>query len=319
MADIVQAERLTKIYKLGMFAKRKVQALDEFSFSIKEGEVFGLIGPNGAGKSTAIKILLNLIQPTQGHATLFGIDVKDKRARTDVGFVPENPAPQEYLSAEEYVQLQAILAGRSSRDARVLASKALDTVELGPLRKVIIRRYSKGMTQRAMLAGAIVANPKLLILDEPTSGLDPVGRRLVRDLMLQQRKAGVTILFCTHIISDVEALCDRVALLAKGKVVRSGPIVDIVNAEGAIVEVICEGSSVDAVTALLADFKATVEPSAHLLLVRLPEEHLQIAIRKLLEETIKIRRIQPHRFGLEDAFISVVQASETDTVGGVLQ
>ncbi len=319
MTTIVKAEHLTKVYKLGMFATRKVQALDDFSLSIEEGEVFGLIGPNGAGKSTAIKILLHLIQPTRGQASLFGIDVKNKLARTDVGFVPENPAPQEYLTAEEYVHLQAVLAGRTAADARLLTAKALDAVELGPLRKVSIRRYSKGMTQRAMLAGAIVAQPRLLILDEPTSGLDPVGRRLVRDLILQQRKAGVTILFCTHIISDVEALCDRVALLAKGKVVRSGSVVDIVQAEGAVVEIICEGGTLAAAKDLLAPFDATIDASANLLIVRLSETHLQRAIRKLLDANVQIRRIQPHRFGLEDAFINAVQASNADTVGGVLQ
>jgi ABC-2 type transport system ATP-binding protein len=302
-----------------MFARRTVKALDDFSLSITEGEVFGLIGPNGAGKSTAIKILLHLIQPTKGTAALFGIDVADKRARVEVGFVPENPAPQEYLTAEEYVQLQAVLAGRSAGEAMRLAGQALDAVELGALRRVSIRRYSKGMTQRTILAGAIVARPRLLILDEPTSGLDPVGRRLVRDLILEQRKAGVTVLFCTHIISDVEALCDRVALLAKGQVVRAGTIVDIVKSEGSIVEIISEGGTLGGVTELLADLKASVEPSAHLLLVRLPDEQLQVAIRRLLDSGVKIRRIQPHRFGLEDAFMSVVQSVTTDTVGGVLQ
>jgi len=318
VTEIIRADHLTKTYRLGMLGRRQVQALNDFSLSVAEAEVFGLIGPNGAGKSTAIKILLNLIQPTHGSAALFGIDVKDKRARIDVGFVPENPAPQEHLTAEEYVELQAVLAGRTSADARRLASEALDAVELGALRRVSIRRYSKGMTQRTMLAGAIVARPRLLILDEPTSGLDPVGRRLVRDLILKQRKAGVTILFCTHIISDVEALCDRVALLAKGQVVRLGTIVDIVKSEDSIVEIICEGVTQDVAMAQVADLKGSVEPSAHLMLVRLPEEQLQVAIRRLQDAGAKIRRIQPHRFGLEDAFMSVVQ-SVGDTVGGVLQ
>ena len=316
---VISAEHLSKVYKLGFFARR-VQALDDLSLEVKEGEVFGLIGPNGAGKSTAIKILLNLIQPTQGRAALFGVDVRDKRAREKLGFVPENPSPHEHLSAEEYVRLQAVLAGRSTRDAAQLATKALDAVELGALRQVIIRRYSKGMTQRTMLAGAIVAQPQLLILDEPTSGLDPLGRRLVRDLILQQRKAGVTILFCTHIISDVESLCDRVALMARGKVVRAGSIVDIVQTSQSIVEIICEGRTAEQITALLQDSSATVEPSSHLVLVRLPEEKLQGALRKLVDEQVAIRRIQPHRFGLEDAFVSVVQgAANNDTVGGVLQ
>jgi|APLak6261679142_1056127.scaffolds.fasta_scaffold00019_11 ABC-2 type transport system ATP-binding protein len=318
MTEVIRADHLTKVYTLGMFARRRVQALNDFSLTVKEGEVFGLIGPNGAGKSTSIKILLNLIQPTAGSASLFGIDVRDKRARTQLGFVPENPAPHEYLSAEEYVQLQAVLAGRSTADAKVLSAKALDAVELGALRKVIIRRYSKGMVQRTMLAGAIVANPRLLILDEPTSGLDPLGRRLVRDLILQQRKAGVTVLFCTHIISDVESLCDRVALLARGQVVRAGAIVDIVKSSDATVEMICEGSTAEGVRGKLEGLSATVETSSHLLLVRLPESHLQTAIQRLVGE-VQIRRIQPHRFGLEDAFMSAVQGAAGDSVGGVLQ
>lgn len=316
---IIEAEHLSKTYKLGLFASRRVQALEDFSLQVRAGEVFGLIGPNGAGKSTAIKILLNLIQPSHGKASLFGIDVRDKRAREQVGFVPENPSPYEYLTAEEYVRLQAVLAGRSPKDAEGLASRALDAVELGALRKVIIRRYSKGMTQRTMLAGAIVAQPRLLILDEPTSGLDPLGRRLVRDLILQQRKAGVTILFCTHIISDVESLCDRVALLARGRVVREGAIIDIVRTDQSIVEIICEGRSADELNELLQGSNAQVEASSNLVLVRLPEEHLQLSLKKLVDAQVSIRRIQPHRFGLEDAFMSVVQGAATDTVGGVLQ
>ncbi len=319
MTAIIHAEHLTKVYTLGMFVRRRVQALNDFSLSVNEGEVFGLIGPNGAGKSTCIKILLNLIQPTRGQARLFGIEVHDQRAREKVGFVPENPAPYEYLTAEEYVHLQAVLAGLKAADARARVAAALDAVELGALRRVPIRRYSKGMTQRAMLAGAIVANPKLLILDEPTSGLDPLGRRLVRDLILQQRRQGVTILFCTHIISDVESLCDRVALLAKGQVVRAGTIVDIVKTEQSVVELICDGTTPEAAATVLDGLSASCEATSNLTLVRLPEERLQEAIARLVQARVAIRRIQPHRFGLEDAFMSAVQGASADSVGGVLQ
>lgn len=318
MSEVIRTEHVSKVYSLGLFGHRRVQALLDFSLTVQEGEVFGLIGPNGAGKSTAIKVLLNLIHPTHGTASLFGIDVHDRRARAQVGFVPENPMPHDYLSAEEYVGLQAVLAGHHQREARALASQALDTVELGALRKVIIRRYSKGMIQRTILAGAIVAKPRLLVLDEPTSGLDPLGRRLVRDLILQQRKSGVTVLFCTHIISDVESLCDRVALLSKGQVVRSGAVLDIVKTADTTVEIICDGKSADIIAALLHDLQAIAEPSSHLVLIRLPEKNLQTAIERLVAAEVHLRRIQPHRFGLEDAFMSMVQ-SAPDTVGGVIQ
>ncbi len=319
MTDIIVTEGLTKVYRLGLFQSRRVQALTDFSLAVKEGEVFGLIGPNGAGKSTAIKILLNLIFPTRGRAMLFGKDVGDPSARRDLGFVPENPSPQEYLTAEEYVQLQAVLAGRSRHDAKALATRALDMVELGALRRVIIRRYSKGMTQRTILAGAIVADPRLLILDEPTSGLDPLGRRLVRDLILAQRKAGVTVLFCTHIISDVESLCDRVALLARGRVQRQGAIVDIVRSADASVELVCEGATPEEIHSLLTGLQITAERSSHVVIVRLAELELQTALERLVTK-VRIRRIQPHRFGLEDAFLSVVQGTTGgDSVGGLLQ
>ncbi|MBL9039910.1 MAG: ABC transporter ATP-binding protein, partial [Archangium sp.] len=235
----IELQAVSKVYRLGL-RNRKVRALTDVSLSVAPGEIVGLIGPNGAGKSTTIKIVLNLIQASVGNTFLFGVPVSEARARTSVGFVPENPAPYEYLTGIEYLRLQGSLAGLSSTATAERIKEVCELVELGAMSKTIVRGYSKGMIQRLVIAGALIGRPRLLILDEPTSGLDPLGRKLIRDAIIKQRENGTTVLFCTHIISDVEMLCDRFLLMVSGRLVREGKIGSVIEHKASTVEIVVE-------------------------------------------------------------------------------
>ena len=202
-ATPIELHGLSKTYRLGFLMNRKVRALDGLDMAIQPGQVYGLLGPNGAGKSTTIKIIMNLVQATSGTAHVFGRPPTDTEIRRKVGFVPENPAPYEYLTGREFVQLAADLGGVAHSDVGARTAEVLESIGMARAADLQIRRYSKGMIQRIALAQAVVHRPPLLILDEPTSGLDPVGRRMVRDFILAERNRGTTVLFCTHIIPDV--------------------------------------------------------------------------------------------------------------------
>mgnify|MGYP002717814247 CR=1 FL=1 len=180
----IEIRNLSKTYRLGFFMNRQVRALQSLDLSLMPGQVYGLLGPNGAGKSTTIKILLNLVQPSEGEARLFGLPPAEREARRRVGYVPENPAPYEYLTGREFVTLSGRLTGMSGKELDDRVNEVLGMVQMTRAANLQIRRYSKGMVQRVALAQALVSKPDLLILDEPTSGLDPVGRRQIRDLIL---------------------------------------------------------------------------------------------------------------------------------------
>src|SRR6185369_7415844 len=218
---LIRVEALHKEFRLGLLRKR-VAAVRGVSFEVESGDIFGFLGPNGAGKTTTIKMLTGLIAPTGGSATIFGEPVPSPRAMRRVGFLPENPYIYPYLTPTEFVELCARLSGLSSGAARARARTVLDQVGILYAADRPVGRLSKGMLQRTGLAAALVADPELLILDEPMSGLDPVGRKEVRDLIVEERRRGRTIFFSTHILNDVESLCDRVTILRRGQVVVSG-------------------------------------------------------------------------------------------------
>lgn len=316
MVPAIECEGLSKTYRVG-FLQRKVKALLPVDFQVSQGEVFGLIGPNGAGKSTTIKVLLNLVMPTSGKARLFGVDVNEPRSRQSLGYVPEAPVPYEHLSGEEYLQLQAGLAGLKAAEARQEVTRVLERVDMARHAKLRIRQYSKGMTQRVMLAGALIAHPRLVILDEPTSGLDPLGRRLVRDLILELRRDGAAVLFCTHIMSDVEMLCDRVALLIGGTIHKSGRISDLV-ADTRSHEVVVDNATREQVLALVkVDDTLRLEVVAQRVLLHVADSRLQDVLRQLLNGNLTVSRIQPERIPLEETFMAALRASTH--VGGDLE
>jgi ABC-2 type transport system ATP-binding protein len=227
MSSVVRTDRLTKDFLTGFWRPRPRRALDALSFDSPAGEVFGLLGPNGAGKSTTLKLLLNLLRPTSGTAEVLGRPAGDVEARRRLGFLPEHPTFYDHLSAEELLQYFAGLFGYSRADARRRTAAALDRVSLGADRTRPLRQYSKGMVQRVGLAQALINDPELIVLDEPMSGLDPVGRREVREMILELRDEGRTVLFSSHILSDAELLCSRVGILSRGVLVATGSLADL--------------------------------------------------------------------------------------------
>ena len=315
-APPVETQALSKTYKLGFFMNRTVRALQGLDLRLEPGEVYGLLGPNGAGKSTTIKILMNLVRPSSGTARIFGLPPEDVATRRLVGFLPENPAPYEYLTGREFVRLAGQLLGLSGHELDQQVTRVLGLVELGKAEKLQIRRYSKGMVQRVALAQALVSRPKLLILDEPTSGLDPLGRRQMRDLILEERQRGTTILFCTHIIPDVEALCDRVAVLVGGKRVREGSVQSLLAQETPIMEAVFEGITSERMATLGVATQSVHELGGRLV-VQVDDSKSQTLIGAVMAAGGRVVRLQAARFTLEDLFMSTLQqAGRATSVGG---
>jgi ABC-2 type transport system ATP-binding protein len=218
---------LTKDFAVGFWRKRPYRALDRLTLDVEAGEVFGFLGPNGAGKTTTLKLLMQLAYPTSGRADLLGKPAGDLSAKRRIGFLPENPYFYDYLTAEELLEYFAALFGYRGAERRHRASQLLDEVGVGAERRLQLRKFSKGMLQRVGIAQALVNDPELVIFDEPMSGLDPLGRRDVRTLILKLRDQGRTVFFSSHVLSDAEALCSRVAILARGRLVTAGRLTDM--------------------------------------------------------------------------------------------
>jgi ABC-2 type transport system ATP-binding protein len=223
---VIRVDGLRKVFRQG-FWMRKVEAVRGVSFEVPRGTIYGFLGPNGAGKTTTIKVLTGLIAPSEGRAEIFGHAVPSPRAMARVGFLPENPYVYPYLTPREFVEMCGRLSGLTRADARRKTEAALGQLRILYAADRAVRRLSKGMLQRTGLAAALVADPELLILDEPMSGLDPVGRKEVRDLILEERARGRTIFFSTHILSDVEAICDHATILREGRAVVTGKVAEL--------------------------------------------------------------------------------------------
>jgi ABC-2 type transport system ATP-binding protein len=215
--DVITVTDLAKTYRTP-FRRRRVDALKGVSFTVARGEVFGFLGPNGAGKTTTIRCLMGLCAITGGKAEILGAPVPSRAARQRMGFLPEQPYFYDYLTVSELLDLGGRLAGMAAADRRARADKLIVRVGLDHARGLALKKFSKGMLQRAGLALALINDPELVVLDEPMSGLDPIGRKEVRDLILEERDAGKTVFFSSHILSDVESLCDRVAICVGGKI-----------------------------------------------------------------------------------------------------
>lgn len=311
----IEIRDLSKTYRLGFFMNRQVRALQSLDLQLQPGQVYGLLGPNGAGKSTTIKILLNLVQATSGEARLFGLPPQDREARRRVGYVPENPAPYEYLTGREFVTLSGRLSGMSGKELDARVEEVLGMVQMTRTASLQIRRYSKGMVQRVALAQALVARPALLILDEPTSGLDPVGRRQIRDLILEERHRGTTVLFCTHIIPDVETLCDRVAVLVGGRRVREGSVRELVSSQTTHMEMTVEGLPLEHIQTWGFALERAQDLEQRVLL-RVRDADAQALLKRVLEAHGRVTQLQPTRFSLEDLFLRALEEARQGPVGG---
>src|SRR6266478_370072 len=242
MQSAIRTEHLGKTFRVGFWG-RKVKAVEDLSLEVGEGEIFGLLGPNGAGKTTAIKMLLGFVRPTNGRAFVAGEPAGSLAARRTLGYLPENPALYEFLTGEEYLRFAGRLAGLSRRDAASRTERLLEQVGLKGRADRAIRRFSKGMVQRLGLAQALIGEPRIVILDEPMSGLDPIGRKDVRDLIFDLRRQGRTVLFSTHILSDVEAICDRVGIIVGGRLTDCGALADLVAPGARAIELVVENAA----------------------------------------------------------------------------
>ena len=239
---VLEVEGLQKVFHIGFFRKR-VEAVRGASFRVNRGEIFGLLGPNGAGKTTTIKAILRLIFPTEGEIRLFGRSADDREAARRVGYMPENPYIYQYLKPLEFLDLCGRLVGLSKSERQARSEEMIDKVGLRHAVDRPIGKFSKGMMQRIGLAQALLHDPELLVLDEPMSGLDPIGRKEVRDLLVEQRERGKTLLFTSHILSDVELLCDRVVIMQQGKITSEGQVHDLLETAGRRVEIRLSGAS----------------------------------------------------------------------------
>ena len=238
--SLIVVDGLRKEFRQG-FWMRRVRAVKGVSFQVRRGDIFGFLGPNGAGKTTTIKMLTGLIAPSGGSATLFGDPIPSPSAMKRIGFMPENPYVYPFLTPTEFVEMCGRLSGLRGKVVRDRARHVLGQVGILYAADRQVRRLSKGMLQRTGLAAALVADPELLILDEPMSGLDPVGRKEVRDLILDERRKGRTIFFSTHILNDVETLCDEVTILRRGEVVVAGKLSELLDKKVQRVDIVIAG------------------------------------------------------------------------------
>ncbi len=306
--DAVRIEGLTKVYR-GNWSLKTTVGLDHLDLAVRRGEVFGYLGPNGAGKTTTLKILTGLLKPTSGRAWLMGEPIDRVESRRSLGFLPEQPYFYDYLTGVEYLEFVARLSGLPGHDATKAAREWFGRVGLGERSRQLLRKYSKGMLQRLGLAAALVHAPKLVILDEPMSGLDPFGRRDVRDLILEQRERGVTVMFSSHILPDVEALCDRVAIVLRGKLERVATVGELVNGRARAVEIRVSGSPlVELPVAWQGVLQRTQRPEGAVFTLT-DESRLQEVLAHFVQQRIEVRAVTPQRNTLEELFMAAAEGS----------
>jgi ABC-2 type transport system ATP-binding protein len=294
---------LTKDFPVGFWRKRMRRALDSLTLQVEEGEVFGFLGPNGAGKTTTLKLLIGLIFPTAGTARIQGHSIDDVRMHRDIGYLPEQPYFYDYLTARELLDYYARFSDYSAAERRERVERFLERVGLASAGNVQLRKYSKGMLQRAGIAQAILHDPQVIFLDEPMSGLDPVGRHEVRDIILDLKKQGRTIFFSTHILSDAEMLCDRVAVLSGGKLQGVGAPSDIVSIEVHAMEILFEARGNRPLPVALEGSSTRIGGRYR---VQVPEEGLYPALDQLRTCDARILSVSPVRPTLEDYFLRLV-------------
>jgi ABC-2 type transport system ATP-binding protein len=280
-------------------------AVRDLTLTVNQGEVFGFLGPNGAGKTTSIKMLLSLIAPTSGEALLFGLPFSEPQVRSRIGFLPEHFRFHDWLTAQEFLALHADLYRIPRAAGRERMDELLDLVGLTPHRDKKLREFSKGMLQRIGLAQALLNRPALVILDEPTSGLDPVGRRLVRDIIRELKQNGTTVFLNSHLLSEVEITCDRVAFIKHGEVIHTSPLQQLVEGELSV-EIRARNLTTEIVTGLQRWSANVRQDGDHLSLTLPGEADLPAVNRYLVENGVDVYAMSPKHVSLEDLFIEIV-------------
>jgi ABC-2 type transport system ATP-binding protein len=309
--DAIKLEGLTKHYQVGFWRPRPYVALDNLTLSVGSGEVFGFLGPNGAGKTTTLKLLMQLIYPTSGHAEILGSPVGDVAVKRRIGYLPENPYFYDNLTAEELLVYFARMFGCSPSEGRTRAARLLDEVGIGAERRFQLRKFSKGMVQRVGIAQALINEPELVFLDEPMSGLDPLGRREVRELILRLRDRGCTVFFSSHVLSDAEALCSRVAILAKGRLAAIGGLDELTSVGSRGWELVVSGLTAEVLARLKPRLTRATELGDGRFSLELPASTIP---EQLIPDLggARIVSLNPLRGTLEDVFVEQVRATSAE-------
>src|SRR5438477_7865244 len=303
---------LEKTYTVGFWRKKPKQALKPLHLTVEDGEIFGFLGPNGAGKTTTLKLLMGLVFPTAGTARILGMAIDEPRMKAQIGFLPEQPYFYDYLTASELLNYYGRLSGVDAKLRSRRVKEVLNLVGLPDVGGMQLRKFSKGMLQRVGIAQAILHNPKLVFFDEPMSGLDPMGRREVRDLMEQLKHEGKPVFFSTHILSDAEALCDRVAIIHRGELRGVGAVADLTSSVQSKVEVIWQGREVPpSMKALGAECHVTGDTVRAVL----AESQQDAAIDALRRERMRLISLTPVRTSLEEYFVEKMRKADS-TAGG---
>jgi ABC-2 type transport system ATP-binding protein len=298
---------LEKTYSVGFWRKKPKCALRPLNLTVEEGEIFGFLGPNGAGKTTTLKLLMRLVYPSGGSAHILGMELDDPRMKAQIGFLPEQPYFYDYLTARELLDYYGQLAGLRGKDRLKRVPEVLSLVGLSQSASLQLRKFSKGMLQRVGIAQAILHDPKVVFFDEPMSGLDPMGRREVRDLMEELKQRGKTVFFSTHILSDAEALCDRVAIIHLGELRGVGAVADLTASVHGKVELVWQG---DSIPASIRTLGATCHVTGDTVRAIFPEESQEAAIDALRREHLRLISLTPVRTSLEDYFVEKLRPSK---------
>src|SRR5438874_7026668 len=302
---VLKTEALRKTFRVGFWG-RPVTAVDHLDLEVRKGEIFGFLGPNGAGKTTTLKILMGLIYPTSGRAWILERKVGDVGVKHQVGFLPEAPYFYDYLSAEEFLLFYGQLFGLGGQRLSELITMLLSVVGLSDARSLQLRKFSKGMLQRVGIAQALINDPKIVFLDEPMSGLDPIGRREVRDLILLLKKEGKTVFFSTHILNDVEVLCDKVAVLNRGKLIGSGHLTDLISQEVSHIEIVVSNINFETVSQAVGSSAKISHSGMTLRLELRADTPLAPLVTRIENAAGKVLAINPVRQTMEDYFFKLI-------------
>jgi ABC-2 type transport system ATP-binding protein len=289
--------------------------LHGISFAVREGEIFGFLGPNGAGKTTTLKILMGLIRPSAGAASILGHDVGETSFRRHVGFLPENPYFYDFLTGREILGFYARLSGVPQPRLRSRVEALLAWVGLTPAADARLRTYSKGMLQRVGLAQALVHDPSVIFLDEPMSGLDPIGRKEVRDLILRLRSEGKTVFMSTHILSDVEMVCDRVAIIVRGRIRFEGATHECLVGGEPEADVVLARLSPEVAASLEEEFRARLRGVDERIELRVAEKLVNPLLHAAIAAGAEVVSVIPHRTSLESIFLSAVEEDRVHSRG----
>jgi ABC-2 type transport system ATP-binding protein len=304
--EVVRIEDLVKDFRPG-FGVRSVRVLHGISFSVREGEIFGFVGPNGAGKTTTLKILMGLIRATSGAASILDCDVRETAFRKHIGFLPENPYFYDHLTGREILTFYASLSGVAKPCRAERVTQLLEWVGLSQAVDARLRTYSKGMLQRVGIAQALVHDPSVVFLDEPMSGLDPIGRKEIRDLILRLRTEGKTVFMNTHILSDVEMVCDRVAIIVRGRIRYEGSMDSLRTGGDREVDVVVAGLRPDVAAELEDRFGARLRVQGDRIELRVSEKCVNDLLGEVLSASAGIVSVTPLRASLESIFLSAVE------------